>query len=50
VSEIIKGADVFIGVSGPGTLKKEDVKNMNTKPIIFALANPDPEITLDDAL
>lgn len=49
LSEIIKGADVFIGVSGPGLLKKEDVKNMNTKPIIFAVANPIPEIMPADA-
>ena len=47
---MVKGADVFIGVSGPGILKKEMVKTMNEKPIILALANPDPEISLDDAL
>lgn len=47
---MIKGADVFIGVSGPGILKQEMVKTMNEKPIILALANPDPEISLDDAL
>ena len=48
--EVIKGTDIFIGVSGPGILKKQMVKDMGDKPIIFALANPDPEITLDDAL
>lgn len=47
---MVKGADVFIGVSGPGILKQEMVKTMNEKPIILALANPDPEISLDDAL
>lgn len=46
---IIKGADVFIGVSGPGILKKEHVKVMNSKPIIFAVANPIPEIMPADA-
>eukprot|EP01022_Parablepharisma_sp_SALTPOND_P018144 TRINITY_DN294_c0_g1_i1.p1 TRINITY_DN294_c0_g1~~TRINITY_DN294_c0_g1_i1.p1 ORF type:complete len:415 (+),score=58.52 TRINITY_DN294_c0_g1_i1:223-1467(+) len=42
--EVLKGADVFVGVSGPGVLKKEYIKEMNTKPIIFAMANPIPEI------
>jgi malate dehydrogenase (oxaloacetate-decarboxylating) len=49
LSEIIKGADVFIGVSGPGTLKKEAIKTMNPKPIIFAMANPTPEIMPPEA-
>ncbi len=43
------GADVFVGVSVGNVLKKEWVKKMNEKPIIFALANPDPEILPDDA-
>src|SRR3954469_13705121 len=38
------GADVFIGVSGPGVLEAEWIKDMGEKPIVFALANPDPEI------
>jgi len=50
LSEVIKGADVVIGLSGPNTIKKEDVKKMNEKPIIFALANPTPEIFPNDAL
>ncbi len=45
----IKGADVFIGVSAPGVLTKEMVKTMNEKPIIFAMANPTPEIFPDEA-
>eukprot|EP00826_Nyctotherus_ovalis_P045314 TRINITY_DN499_c0_g1_i7.p1 TRINITY_DN499_c0_g1~~TRINITY_DN499_c0_g1_i7.p1 ORF type:complete len:350 (+),score=118.41 TRINITY_DN499_c0_g1_i7:73-1122(+) len=49
LDEIIKGADVFIGVSGPGLLTKEHVKSMNTKPLIFAVANPIPEIMPADA-
>lgn len=42
--DAIKDADVFIGVSGANLLKNEHVKSMSKKPIIFALANPDPEI------
>jgi malate dehydrogenase (oxaloacetate-decarboxylating) len=44
LSEVIKGADVFIGVSAPNILKVEDVKNMNKDAIVFAMANPTPEI------
>ena len=39
-----QGADVFIGVSGPGVLEAEWIADMGEKPIVFALANPDPEI------
>lgn len=49
LSEVIKGADVFIGLSMPGVLTSEMVKTMNEKPIIFALANPVPEIMPDIA-
>jgi malate dehydrogenase (oxaloacetate-decarboxylating) len=49
LEEVIKGADVFIGVSVGGALSKDMVKSMNTDPIIFAMANPDPEILPDDA-
>jgi malate dehydrogenase (oxaloacetate-decarboxylating) len=49
LNEIMDGADVFVGVSVGNVLKKEWVKKMNEKPIIFALANPDPEILPDDA-
>jgi len=44
LSEVISGADVFIGVSGPGVLKAEDIKQMAKDPIVFAMANPEPEI------
>ncbi|HEX3000063.1 MAG TPA: NAD-dependent malic enzyme, partial [Armatimonadota bacterium] len=44
LSEVIAGADLFIGVSGPGTLKEEDVKRMADRAIVFAMANPVPEI------
>ena len=47
LEEIIKGTDVFIGLSAGGALKEEWVKTMNDKPIIFALANPTPEIMPD---
>ncbi len=48
--EALKGADVFIGLSVGGIVTKEMVKDMAPNPIIFALANPDPEITYEDAL
>lgn len=43
------GADVFIGVSAANLVSKEMVASMNEKPIVFAMANPDPEISFDDA-
>ena len=49
LSDVIKNADVFIGVSAPGTLSKEMVESMAEKPIIFACANPIPEIFPEDA-
>ena len=47
--DVIKGADFFVGVSGPNLLFKEDVKNMANTPIVFAMANPIPEISYEDA-
>lgn len=44
VHDVIKGADVFIGVSAPGVLTVEDIKQMAKNPIVFAMANPTPEI------
>jgi malate dehydrogenase (oxaloacetate-decarboxylating) len=44
LTEVIKGADVFIGLSGPNTLTVADLQNMNKDPIVFAMANPIPEI------
>lgn len=44
LEDAIKGADVFIGLSVGNVLKKEMVQTMNDNPIVFALANPDPEI------
>lgn len=45
----LKGADVFIGVSTGNVLKKEWVETMSNSPIVFAMANPNPEISFDDA-
>ncbi|MGZ9586004.1 NAD(P)-dependent malic enzyme [Paenibacillus marinisediminis] len=44
LSEVIKGADVFVGVSAPNILTVEDLQNMAKDPIVFAMANPTPEI------
>lgn len=49
LSEVIRDADVFIGVSGPGVLKVEDIRSMASEPIVFAMANPVPEIDPDEA-
>lgn len=49
LEDVIKDADVFIGVSGPKALSKEHVQSMNNDPIIFALANPKPEIYPEEA-
>ena len=49
LEDVIKGADVFIGVSAPGALTKEMVQTMNRDAIIFACANPTPEIFPDEA-
>ncbi len=47
LGEVIDGADLFLGLSGPGVLTPEDVAKMAAQPIIFALANPTPEILPD---
>ena len=49
LAEVLKGADVFIGVSAPGMVSTEMVKTMNRDAIIFACANPTPEIFPEDA-
>jgi len=49
LKDVLAGADVFIGVSSPNVLDSDMVKSMNSKPIIFALANPTPEIMPDVA-
>ena len=49
LADVIRGADVFIGVSAPGTLTQDMVRTMAKDPIIFACANPTPEIFPDEA-
>ena len=49
LADVIRGADVFIGVSAPGTVTTEMVKTMAPNPIIFACANPTPEIMPEEA-
>jgi malate dehydrogenase (oxaloacetate-decarboxylating)(NADP+) len=50
LAEAIKGADVFLGLSAANAMTKDMVRDMADQPIIFAMANPDPEITPPDAL
>lgn len=50
LEDALQGADVFIGLSKGNLLNKEMIKGMAERPIIFALANPDPEIAYDDAM
>ena len=47
LEDVIENCDLFLGLSGPGVLTSEMVLKMNEQPIIFALANPDPEINPD---
>ena len=49
LSEAMDGADVFVGLSGPGLLPLVEVKRMGRDPILFAMANPDPEIWPEEA-
>jgi malate dehydrogenase (oxaloacetate-decarboxylating) len=49
LADAMIGADVFVGVSAAGAVTKEIVRSMNQNPIIFAMANPDPEIMPQDA-
>lgn len=50
LEDAIMGSDVFLGLSVEGLLTKDMVRSMNANPIVFALANPNPEITYDDAI
>ncbi len=50
LADAVRGADVFIGVSAPGQLSKEMVQSMAPRAIVFAMANPEPEIYPQDAL
>ncbi|MGA0393148.1 MAG: NADP-dependent malic enzyme [Rhodospirillales bacterium] len=49
LDDVIDGADVFLGLSGPKLLTQDMVKRMDKKPVIMALANPEPEISPEDA-
>lgn len=50
LQEVLRGADVFIGVSTGGLLTGDHIKTMNERPIVFALANPEPEVKPEEAL
>jgi malate dehydrogenase (oxaloacetate-decarboxylating) len=50
VSEAMEGVDVFIGLSAPNVITPDDVKRMSRGPVVFALANPEPEISPEEAL
>lgn len=49
LDDVIAGADLFLGLSGPGVLKVEMLQKMNRDPVVFALANPTPEIMPEEA-
>ncbi len=49
LSEVLAGADVFVGVSAPGLLTASDIRRMAPRPVVFAMANPDPEIRPEEA-
>ena len=49
LADAMRGADVFVGLSGKGVVTQEMVVSMGPRPIVFAMANPDPEITYEDA-
>jgi malate dehydrogenase (oxaloacetate-decarboxylating) len=49
VHDVMKGADVFMGLSAPGVITVEDIQKMADKPIVFAMANPVPEIMPEEA-
>nr|MBC8220806.1 NAD-dependent malic enzyme [Pseudomonadota bacterium] len=50
LKDVIAGADVFLGVSAPNVINKDDIKAMAKDPIVFAMSNPDPEISPEEAL
>ncbi len=48
-AEVLEGADLFVGLSGPGIITAEDLRRMNPDPFVFAMANPDPEVRPEEA-
>jgi malate dehydrogenase (oxaloacetate-decarboxylating) len=49
LKDALRGSDMFLGLSAPGLLKREDLKTMASDPIVFAMANPTPEIMPEEA-
>ena len=49
LKEVLVGADLFVGVSAPGLLHREDIARMNRDPIVFAMSNPVPEVMPEEA-
>jgi len=49
LASVLRGADVFVGVSGPGLVQRAELATMAPRPIVFALANPDPEVSPAEA-
>ncbi len=50
ISEALRGADLFLGLSGPGTVKAEDIRAMGKDAIVFAMANPTPEVMPEEVV
>lgn len=50
ISDAMKGADIFIGLSGPNVITPDDIRRMAKEPVLFTLANPEPEIAPEEAL
>src|ERR671934_111117 len=48
-TDVLEGADLFVGLSGPGIIQAEDLRRMNPDPFVFAMANPDPEVNPEEA-
>jgi len=48
-AEVLEGADLFVGLSGPGIISARDLERMNADPFVFAMANPNPEVSPEDA-
>jgi malate dehydrogenase (oxaloacetate-decarboxylating) len=47
--DVLEGADLFIGLSGPGIIQARDLERMNPEPFVFAMANPTPEVKPEEA-
>jgi malate dehydrogenase (oxaloacetate-decarboxylating) len=48
-ADVLEGTDLFIGLSGPGIIQARDLQRMNDDPFVFAMANPNPEVTPEEA-